>query len=118
MFFQYSLKMNTLVWHKLYDSVMEAETDLKPRMIKLLRIENLKLALVRTESGFYAFREACPHMGENLHKGIVNTLDEVVCPLHFYRFSLRTGEEQTGKNCPDLKQYLVKYDETGFFVGI
>ncbi len=110
--------MRTIIWYKLYDSVAEAEIDLKLRTIKLLRIESLKLALIRTESGFYAFHDACPHMGENLHKGLVNAWDELVCPLHFYRFSLRTGEEQTGKSCPDLKQYLLKYDEKGFFVGI
>ncbi len=110
--------MASITWHKLYPSVAEAETDLKPRMIKRFVIEDLKVALVRTESSFYAFREACPHLGESLHKGLVNAWDEVVCPLHFYRFSLRTGEEQSGKNCSDLTQYLVKYDEKGFFVGV
>ncbi len=52
---------------------------------------------------------------EKLSKGTVNYAGEIICPLHFYRFDLKTGRECQGRT-EDLATYTVKANEEGLFV--
>jgi nitrite reductase/ring-hydroxylating ferredoxin subunit len=108
-----------MYWCKIFSSLAEAEQKINLREPVQLRLgANKRLCLLRTEKGFFAIDNFCPHLGEELHKGRLNDWDEIVCPLHDYRFNLQTGEESSGKNCRDLKTYPIRTDETGFFIGI
>jgi nitrite reductase [NAD(P)H] small subunit len=49
-----------------------------------------RVAVFRTHDGFHALAAACPHRGGPLADGIV-TGSCVTCPLHNWRFDLRTG---------------------------
>lgn len=49
-----------------------------------------RIAVFRTHEGFHALAAACPHRGGPLADGIV-TGSCVTCPLHNWRFDLRTG---------------------------
>ena len=49
-----------------------------------------RIAIFRTHEGFHALAAACPHRGGPLGDGIV-TGSCVTCPLHNWRFDLRTG---------------------------
>lgn len=66
---------------------------------------------------FRASDDKCPHLGEELHKGKINFMGEIVCPWHSYTFNLITGEESS-RRCEDLKIYPVKADEEGLSIGI
>jgi nitrite reductase (NADH) small subunit len=43
------------------------------------------------EGGFRALDATCPHQGGRLAEGILDQ-EKVLCPLHAFAFSLRTGE--------------------------
>lgn len=49
-----------------------------------------RLAVFRTPDGFRAVDAACPHAGGPLADGLVAD-SCVTCPLHGWRFDLRTG---------------------------
>jgi len=49
-----------------------------------------RIAIFRTGEGFHALAAACPHRGGPLADGIVAD-SCVTCPLHNWRFDLRTG---------------------------
>jgi uroporphyrinogen-III synthase len=77
-----------------------------------LRVEGLDIAVFRTRSGIiYATDAWCTHLGGPLADGIVGN-GKVICPLHGYKFSLRTGAPE-GHDCPALKTYPVTVDAEG-----
>jgi nitrite reductase (NADH) small subunit len=50
----------------------------------------LTLAVCRLDGGFHAFDSKCPHRGAQLAAGELAG-ELIVCPLHHFKFSLRTG---------------------------
>lgn len=49
-----------------------------------------RIAVFRTAQGFHALDDACPHRGGPLADGLVAD-SCVTCPLHGWRFELRSG---------------------------
>ena len=57
---------------------------------KLLRVKNQEIAVFKHQGQLCAIQNACPHEGGQLSMGRVEG-NEVVCPLHGYKFHLKTG---------------------------
>ena len=64
-----------------------------------------RIAVFRTADGFHAVDGTCPHKGGPLADGLVAD-SCVTCPLHNWRFNLRTGREASGR--PGLRTYPVE----------
>ncbi len=105
---------------KVFDSLEKAQQVIPIKGVKTIHFKSrdLKVALARTETGFYAVADACPHMKASLGKGFCNQFDEIICPLHEYRFSLHTGVEGSGQGCDDVATFLVVSDETGLYIEL
>jgi len=59
-------------------------------------IEGRKIAVFHTRAGqVYAVDAVCPHRGGPLADGLVGG-DTVICPLHGWKFDLRSGETANG----------------------
>ncbi len=56
-----------------------------------IKMQDLYIGVFRTEEGFYAIGDACPHLGGPLSDGLVAGT-EVSCPLHNRRVALKSGE--------------------------
>jgi len=69
---------------------------------RLFKAGGKSICVARIQSGLVAFQNACPHQGEGLNKGHINPFGEITCPLHSYRFDLKTGDEVANK-CAGLK---------------
>lgn len=52
---------------------------------------NFQVVLVRKENRVFAINDECPHMGGPLGEGEVED-NEIICPWHFWRFNIETGE--------------------------
>lgn len=89
---------DNITWYRIFDSLEKAKEKIPFQKTLLLRAGKHQICLVHTEKGFFAVQNQCSHLHEELHKGYVNNFNEIICPLHFYRFNLRTGQEMTGKN--------------------
>jgi nitrite reductase (NADH) small subunit len=76
------------------------------------RIDDVSVAVFRNRDGkLYAVQSTCPHREGPLADGIIGE-GKVICPLHSYKFDLATGQA-IGNDCPSLKTYPVKVDESG-----
>ena len=57
---------------------------------RTVRLGARRVAIFRTPDGFHALAAACPHRAGPLADGILAD-SCVTCPLHGWRFDLRTG---------------------------
>jgi len=92
---------------KLFESINESKKILKENIPRLVRAHEKNICIVRNKEKITAFLNECPHLRENLHRGKINYANEIVCPLHSYRFDLKSGEEANGR-CAALKFVKVK----------
>ena len=73
-------------WHPL-----GASAELAPGKVRTIEIAGRRLAVGRSENGFFAVDDTCPHAGASLGEGMVDG-DFLVCPLHAYAYDVRTGD--------------------------
>ncbi len=97
---------------KLFESFDEAKSLLPNKKPRLVKANGKNICVIRIEEELFAFQNECPHQGASLHHGIVNYLNQMVCPLHAYRFDLATGEV-VEKSCKSLRviPILIKDEE-------
>jgi nitrite reductase (NADH) small subunit len=75
-------------------------------------VNGQEVAVFRTREGeVLAVQGRCPHRGGPLADGLVGG-GSVVCPLHAYRFDLRSGRP-FGRECPALTTYPVEVTPEG-----
>lgn len=65
-------------------------SELEVGRLKRCKVEGRDIAVVHTESGFFAIDNTCPHRGGPLSEGDVIG-NEVVCPWHLWGFDASTG---------------------------
>jgi nitrite reductase (NADH) small subunit len=78
---------------------------------RVFAVGGRKVAVFRTREGaVFATQAECPHRNGPLSDGLLGKLT-LVCPLHEWKFDLRTGKSLNG-NC-DIAVYRVDQDESG-----
>ncbi len=87
------------------------------RKIKRMALGNVEVGVLRIAEEFHVFDCYCPHRGASLIQGSINALGELICPLHEYRFDLKTGQVKSG-SCADLKVYPSKLTEVGLEISL
>jgi nitrite reductase/ring-hydroxylating ferredoxin subunit len=83
--------------------------------IQLTKIGDKKVCITRKGESFFVFEELCPHRLASLAQGRINSKNEVICPLHEYRFDLETGNVMAG-SCPNLKIYKNSLEDDGLHI--
>ena len=68
-----------------------AENELAAGKMKAVSVEGQEVLLARTQDGFYAVGNICPHMKGKLSKGTLEG-NIVTCPRHGSQFDITTGE--------------------------
>jgi ferredoxin-nitrite reductase len=81
---------------------------------KLLRVKGDEMAVFKMNGQLYGIQNICPHEGGQLCKGWLEG-GEVVCPLHGYKFDLKTGACSTD---PKLKVKVFKLVAQGDQFGL
>jgi nitrite reductase/ring-hydroxylating ferredoxin subunit len=71
--------------------------DIKEGSAKLVRMKGEEMAVFRSNGQLYGIQNICPHEGGQLAKGWIED-GKVVCPLHRYKFDLKTGSCSTDPN--------------------
>lgn len=90
------------------------EDDVPPGEGRNITLEGKRIAIFRTDTGWYAVDAVCPHRGGPLADGIVCD-HAVTCPLHDRAFDLRTGESPSGDR---VTAYPVEVREGGVYVEV
>ncbi len=77
-------------------SAVVARTDeLQVDQMKLLHLDDRRIVLARTEGGYVAFDDHCPHRGGSLAGGVM-IRGAVQCPWHGSQFECATGALKAG----------------------
>jgi nitrite reductase/ring-hydroxylating ferredoxin subunit len=65
--------------------------------IKLVKLNNISMVIVKHNGEVFALNSRCPHMGCSFANG---TLKDYIlkCPCHGWTFDIRNGEYQVNKN--------------------
>ncbi|UJP65696.1 Rieske (2Fe-2S) protein [Mongoliitalea daihaiensis] len=95
----------------------EVQSFLPNLRIQKIKVGQYQLGIVRIEEQIFAFEIQCPHRKADLTQGRITQYEEVVCPLHEYRFDLQTGQVKAG-TCPDLKVYACRLLDSGLEVDV
>ena len=90
---------------------------LPERILKRIQLDEITVGITRIGQSVYAFEPTCPHRGASLVQGSLNGAGEIVCPLHEYRFDLKSGQVRSG-SCRDLQVYLCHLGKEGLEIRV
>ena len=102
---------------KLFSSKEEAELEVPLGSTRKLVVKDKSYLLIHSNKGFSVSDELCPHQRASLGKGTLNNFNEIICPLHEYRFNLTTGMEASN-NCGSLTLYQIAVKSDGLYIEI
>lgn len=80
-------------------------------------VEDRKIAVFRLDDGFYAIEDICTHDGGPLAEGEIEG-DQVICPRHGARFSIRSGAALSFPAVTPVECYPVRVDGEDLLIGI
>jgi nitrite reductase/ring-hydroxylating ferredoxin subunit/uncharacterized membrane protein len=87
--------------------VVAKADELKVDQMKLLHVGDRRIVLARTEQGYVAFDDRCPHRGGSLAGGGM-ICGIVQCPWHGSQFDVRTGAAKAGPADRGIETYRVE----------
>ena len=69
------------------------------------------LVLVRCDGAIYALGNVCPHRGGLLSEGKLQCGAELACPLHGFRYDVRSGKATMPLDVPGVRSYQVRVED-------
>lgn len=97
-------------WTKVADAA-----DLKPGDVKQVHAGEEPLCLANVEGEFLATTDICSHEYVSLSEGWLED-DEIECPQHGSKFSMRTGEVRNAPATQPITVYDVKVESDEVYV--
>jgi 3-phenylpropionate/trans-cinnamate dioxygenase ferredoxin subunit len=104
-------------WVQIFPSREKSRIAFRENIPSLLILGARRICLVLHKDRLYAVQDNCTHSRASLSQGVVNFAGEIVCPLHSYCFSFKTGRE-SNERAADLEIFPIKEDESGVYLGI
>jgi nitrite reductase/ring-hydroxylating ferredoxin subunit/uncharacterized membrane protein len=83
-----------------------AADELKMNAMKLLHLKSRRIVLAKTQEGYKAFDDRCPHKGGSLAGGTISC-NIVTCPWHGSQFLVTDGHLKAGPSTEGIKTYQV-----------
>lgn len=74
---------------------------------KCVEVEGKRLAVFNLNGDFYAIDDTCTHRGGSLSEGSIEG-EEVICPLHGARFSIKSGDAAAPPAPQGVTRYAVR----------
>lgn len=103
-------------WYKIAGE--ESELNFNFNNLVRINVAGKTICVARGKNNFlYACANKCPHAGGIISDGFIDMLNNVVCPLHRYKYSLQNGRNVTGEGYY-LKTYPLTQRDDGIYVGI
>jgi nitrite reductase/ring-hydroxylating ferredoxin subunit len=89
--------------------VVARADELEVDQMKLVHAGDHRIVLARTEDGYVAFDDRCPHRGASLAGGSM-MCGTVQCPWHGSQFDVRDGRLRAGPASEGIQTYAVEQD--------
>lgn len=102
-------------WIKIAGNVNEISFE--NNHIAAILVEGKPVCIIKSKNSLKACSAKCPHAGNDLSDAFLDKRDNIVCPLHGYRFSLNTGRD-TNNEGYFLKIYELKQTGEGIFIKL
>lgn len=104
-----------LRYYKVYDFKKHGDEPQQLNSTRTIDVEGKRICMARTVTGYYAVSDKCPHAGAHLGRGGWCENEQVVCPIHRYRYDLKTGKGLQGDY---IESYPVQTREDGVYIGL
>lgn len=104
-------------WYKIFNTIKEAERQIQLNKANTINVAGRKICIAHTSEGFFAVDDKCPHNGASLGSGFCSEDNAIVCPVHRYRFDLKTGRAKSGLG-DAVRTYPVEIRDNGIYIGI
>jgi len=85
-------------------TLQDAAHGLAVNQMKLVHVDDNRIAVARTGKGYLAFQDRCTHKGGPLSDGVL-ACGTVQCPWHGSQFDARTGRVKAGPAEMDIETY-------------
>jgi len=86
--------------------------EIQENKIYSLNLKGKALFLVKKENQIFVGNLNCPHAGAKLSLGRLSDKNEIVCPLHNYKFDLLSGKNSDGHAlCLKMYETVVEFGE-------
>lgn len=103
-------------WHELSDDTKQLFEQLKIQQLAKLNFDGKVICVTKLEDGIFGIHNTCPHAGAQLHHGHCNKKGIVGCPLHGYKFDVRTGRSADENNYK-IAHYQFKIEADKLYIG-
>ncbi len=101
-------------WYKIADT--ESEFNFAENNLLQIEVAGKKICIAKGKN-LYACAAKCPHAGGIMTDGFMDQSDNIICPVHRYKFSLQNGRDVSGEGYY-LKIYPLQITVDGVFIGI
>ena len=91
--------------------------DLESGQVMVVEIDDYRIAVCNLDGAFYAIDDVCTHDGGPLDQGQLEG-DEIECPRHGARFSVRTGAATMMPAVVPVATYPVVIEDDEVLVGL
>lgn len=108
------MKEKKIKWIKVSDSLQAIPWQ--ENNLALAEVGGKTVTLIKRGTAIAACAYKCPHAGGIMANGFIDALDNIVCPLHRYKFNLKNGRNTSGEGYY-LKVYTVEQRDSGIFIG-
>ena len=102
-------------WHKIADNINEL--PLQENNLSEIEIKGKKICIGKNAESLFACINKCPHASGRLSDGFLDAQENIVCPVHRYRFNVKNGRNSSGEGYY-LKTYLIETREDGVYIGM
>jgi len=97
-------------WNK-----VEHEIKLSPDHLAEITLNGKRICISKRGQQWFACAASCPHAGGELAKGYIDAFNNIVCPVHRYKYNMGNGYNSSGEGFK-LKTYPVEEREDGIYV--
>lgn len=110
-------------WREVYVKDMDgrlevdAANDLKRDQMILVHAGDRRIVLGRTEQGYVAFDDRCPHKGGSLAGGMM-ICGTVQCPWHGSQFDVSSGEVKAGPANTKINTYRTEFVNNVVYINL
>jgi 3-phenylpropionate/trans-cinnamate dioxygenase ferredoxin subunit len=81
--------------------------EFPPGTSRSIDLDGTAVAVFNVDGAYYALEDVCTHDGGQLTGGFIEN-DVIVCPRHFARFSIKTGEVLAAPAYEDVPTFEVR----------
>lgn len=104
----------TYKWYKIADHLDEIE--FASTNIAVVELNGKKICIGKFNQSLFGFAYKCPHAGGILAGGYIDSIGNIVCPLHRYKFNITNGRNTSGEGYY-LKHWPIEQRENGIYLA-